>query len=289
MAFFLKSALTLSLPPFAATLLILLLALTASKRGLLTLSRFLTALAIVSGYSVGHRIATGSLELFPKSVEGWLPLLAFLVSLLSLFENLPKVSALLRLLPRLILGLIAIAVLLIPLAALSVAAKIVWAVVLGLGFAVVWTGLDELSERQTDALLPLLLSLIAATNSAALFISHSAQLSQLSGVLASAVGAIFVFCLWQRHWSMAKGASGVFVLLLFGINTCCMFYADLPLLSLVFFLLAPLSGWVRILLLTSKLPRWSQLTLQVAVSLLLAFVGVGIAIYKNGLPMGGYY
>ncbi len=289
MVFFLKSALILSLPPFVATSLILLFALIALKRGLLTLSRFLTALAIAFGYAVGHRIATGSLEFIPKSVEGWLPLLAFLASLLSPLENLPKLFAPFRLSFRLAFGIFAVTILLMPSAVLSLSAKITWAIVFGLAFAFIWTGLDELSERQPDAVLPFSLSLIAALNSTALFISHSAQLSQLSGVGASVAGAIFVLCFWQRQWSMVKSASGVFVLLLFGINVSGMFYADLPLMSAIFFWLAPLSGWVFILPFSENFPFRSQVALRVATSLLLAFVGVIVAILKNGLPTSGYY
>ncbi len=289
MAFLIKSALLLSLLPFVATFLISLFATLASKRGFVNLSKFLTALAIAVGYAIGHKIATGSLEFIPKSVENWLPILALVASMLGLFENLPKIVSPVRLFLRLILGLIAIAVLLMPLAFLSAPAKLGWVIALGILLATLWTGLDELSEKRTDAVLPLSLSLIAAVNSAALFISHSAKLSQLSGVLASVVGAIFIFCLWQKGWSMAKGASGVFVSLLFGINVISMFYANLPLLSAIFLWLAPLSGWIRISPFNQKLHLWLQVALQIAVSLLLAFIGVGIAVFTHGLPSGGYY
>lgn len=88
---------------------------------------------------------------------------------------------------------------------------------------------------------------------------------------------------------MVKSASGVFVLLLFGINVSGMFYADLPLMSAIFFWLAPLSGWVFILPFSENFPFRSQVALRVATSLLLAFVGVIVAILKNGLPTSGYY
>lgn len=287
MAFFIKSALTLTLPPFIVATLILLVALVASKRSLQNLSRFLTALAIAVGYTIGHGIATGSLSLIPKSVEDWLPLLAFAALTLSLLENLPKIPAPIRLSLRLISSVAAISVLLMPLAALSLPSKLGWAFVLGLMLAVFWTGLDELSEKQKEAVLPFSLSVVAAINSAALFVSHSAKLSQLSGVLAAVLGTMFLFCLWQRQWSMAKGASGVFSLLFFGINVSGMFYADLPLLSAIFLWLAPLSGWILKLPFSKNLPNWSQIVLQISISLLLVAFGVGIAVRLHGLPTFG--
>ncbi|MCS7191459.1 MAG: hypothetical protein NZ937_00535 [Armatimonadetes bacterium] len=288
MIFFVKSAMALSLPPFIATVLLLLASLFASKRRLQILSRFLTASAVAFGYATGHRIATGSLLLIPRSVEDWLPLLAFAALMLSLFENLPKISAPIRLFLRLVLSVASILALLIPLANLSLPSKLGWAFGLGLMLAILWTGLDELSEKQTEALLPLSLSVVTAINSTALLISHSAKLSQLSGVLTAVLGTFFLFCLWQRQWSIAKGASGVFTSLLFGINVSGIFYADLPLLSAILIWLATLSGWVRSLPFSRNLTNWLQIALQILISLSLAAFSVGIAVYKNGLPTGGY-
>lgn len=288
MTFFIKSALTLTLPPFIATILVLFIALSASKRSSQNLSRFLTALAIAVGYIFGHRIATGSFPLIPKSVEDWFPLLALATLMFSLLENLPKISAPIRLSLRLVLSVPAISVLLVPLATLSLPSKLAWAFGLGLMLAILWTGLDELSDKQNEAILPLSLSMAATMNSAALFISHSAKLSQLSGVFTAVLGSMFLFWLWQREWSMAKGASGVFTLLFFGINVSSMFYADLPLFSAILLWLAPLSGWIRSLPFVRNLSNWLQFALHIATCLLLSAFGVGIAIYTHGLPVGIY-
>lgn len=288
MAFFLKSALTLSLPPFIVTFAILLASLFASKRELITLSRFLTALAIALGYAVGHRIATGSFALVPKSVEDWLPLMALFVAFVSLVENLPKLTFPLRSLLRLVFSVAAIAILLLPLAVLGFSAKLGWALALGFLLTLVWTGLDELAERKHEAVLPLALSLVTVVSSASLFISHSAQLSQLAGVLSAVLGSLFIFNLWQRQWSMAKGASGVVALILFSINVNGIFYANLPLLSAIFLWLAALSGLLRLLPFSAKLNIWLQFALQLTITLLLSVIGFGIAVYTHGLPTGGY-
>lgn len=288
MAFFVKSAIALGLPPFVLALLVSAASFYALKRNWQGLGNFLSALAVAIGYSVGHRVATGSLPLVPRSVEDWLPLLAFVASLLSVLENSPKVNEPIRFSLRSVFCLLAASVLLLPSASLSLPVKFGWALGLGVTFGVVWTGFAQLANRGGDATLPFSLSLVATINSAALLISHSAALSQLSGVLAAVAAAVFISCLFGKQKAMLSGAGGVLVSLLFGANVSGMFYADLPVPSAIFLWLAPLAGWVRFLPFLQNLPRWSQVASQLAAVVLLSTLGLGIAIYKHGLPTGGY-
>jgi len=286
--FFIKSALVIGLPPAVSSLLILLVASLASKRGQLWLSRLLTGLAVAVGYSIGHRIATGTLTLVPHSSEQWLPLLGLAVGVLSAIENFPKLPKWLGLIWKYLLGFAGISALLLPSTVLTTTAKVAWIFALSIAATLVWSGLDAFAEREASPLLPFSWSLVAAMGSAALFIAHSAVLSQLSGVLAATLGGTFVFVALQRKWSLAKGAAGVFAILLFGIGVNGIFYADLPLFSAILIWLSPLASWVRTLIETKGLPAWAQVISQLSTTFILAACGVGFAVYKLGLPQGGY-
>jgi hypothetical protein len=81
---------------------------------------------------------------------------------------------------------------------------------------------------------------------------------------------------------------GVVTVLLFGAGINGAFYADLPIPSALFLWLAPLTGWLRE---HSSVQSWhpiAQIALQLAATVLLAAVGLGIAIRQIGLPTGGY-
>lgn len=288
MAFFLKSALTLGLPPALVTFVGLLLAWLMARQERWSLSRWLTGFAIAVGYAVGHRLATGALPLLPSSAEHWLPLLAIMAAFLGILESLPKIPRFWRWLWRLLFGIAAIAMLLLPLPSLSPMGKAMWSIGLGILMAGIWTGLSGLAGRLTDASLPFAFAITAAINSAALFIAHTAAVSQLSGVLAATMGAAFVFVLWQRRWSLAGGVTGVMVTLLFGTGVNGAFYADLPIASAFFLWLAPLTGWLRQ---HRSLQAWhpiASIALQLVATILLAVIGLGIAIWRLGGPTGGY-
>jgi len=288
MAFFLKSALTLGLPPALVTFVGLLLAWLMARQERWFLSRWLTGFAIAVGYATGHRLATGTLPLLPSSAEHWLPLSAMMAAFLGILESLPSIPRFWRWLWRLLFGIAAVTVLLLPLPSLPPTGKAIWSVGLGVLMAAVWTGVNGLAGRVTDAALPIALAITAAINSAALLIAHTATVSQLSGVLAAAMGSTCAFVLWQRRWSLAGGATGVMVTLLFGTGVNGAFYADLPIASALFLWLAPLTGWLRE---HPFLQAWhpiASIALQLVATTLLAAIGLSIAIWQLGGPTGGY-
>lgn len=288
MAFFLKSALTLGLLPALVTFVGLLLAWGAARQERGFVSRCLTGFAIAFGYAVGHRIATGALLFLPSSSEHWLPPLALVAALLGTFESLPNIPRFWCWLWRLLFGIATVAALLWPLPSLSPIGKAMWSVSLGILMTVVWTGLNGLAGRIADASFPLALAITAAISSATLLIAHTATVSQLLGVLAATMGAAFVFVLWHRHWSLAGGATGVIVALLFGAGINGAFYADLPLASAFFLWLAPLMGWLRG---HRSIQGWHpivSIALQLVATTLFAAIGLGIAIWQLGGPTGGY-
>lgn len=288
MTFFLKSALTLSLPSAVVVLAGLAFALLAEKRGRQVLSRWLTGVALTVGYAVGHRIVTGTLSLVPHSAEDWLPLLALLAAIFSALDNLPNLPSVFKPMWRLLVSIGAIAVLLFPSAFLTTGAKIMWTIGLGIALTLLWLTMEALAERQTGALLPLAWSVVATASSVALFIAHTAAISQLSGVLAAITGAAFVFGLWQRQWSWAKGAVGVVAVLLLGVTVNGAFYAELPIASAVFLWLAAISGWTGSALDNQRLPAWGRVAVQLVITVVFASIAVGITVHKLGLPTGGY-
>ena len=288
MAFFVKSALTLGLPPAILTIAFLSLALWASKRGKEELSRWVTGAAIAFGYTLGHRIATGSLSLIPHSSEQWLPLLALISLLLSLIDIVPRIPVWAKLTWRTLLGFVVSGVLLFPATFLSPQAKVTWVLGLGILLAAVCFCLDVLAEKETKAWLPFTWSLVAGFGSVSFLIAHSAIVSQLSGVLASVLSVTFLFVAWRRNWSLAKGATSVFVALLFGLGINSAFYADLPITSAILLWLAPLAGWIQFAPFSGRLPKWAQTFVSVFAVLLMAALGIGFTVYKLGLPQGGY-
>ncbi|GBC97930.1 hypothetical protein HRbin17_00425 [bacterium HR17] len=288
MTFLLKSALTLSLPPAATAITILAIASLATKPKQWAFRSWLTGIALATGYAVGHRIVTGTLPLVPHSVEGWLPLSALLVAMLSALDHLPTLPTVLKTMWRLPVSVGAVAVLLLPAASLTIGAKIAWAIGLGMALTALWLAMDALAERQTGVLLPISWSTVATAGSAALFIAHTAAISQLAGVLAAVTGAAFAFGLWQRQWSWAKGAVSVVAVLLFGVTVNGVFYAELPLASATFLWLAAVAGWVRFAPISQRLPAWAQVAGQLSATIVGAGVAVGIAVLKIGLPTGGY-
>lgn len=288
MTFFAKSALALSLPSAFAALCVLAAAVGAARKGWQGLSRWLTGLAVAVGYAVGHRIVTGALSIVPHSAEEWLPLLALGAAVLSALDALPRASMGVQGAWRCVFGVAGVATLLVPSAILTPGAKMAWSVGLGAGLAACWIALDALGARQPGAVLPLAWALVATAGSAALFIAHTAAVSQLAGVLAAVTGTAFAFGLWQRQWSWAGGAAGAVTTLLFGVGVSGVFYAELPVAAAVALWLAAIAGWVRFVPACQRLPVWTQIAVQLGATAVLAGIAVGITVHKVGLPTGGY-
>ncbi len=252
------------------------------------LSHWLTGIVLTVGYVIGHWVATGTLPLVPHSAEEWLPLLALLAAIFSALDNLPTSPSVARTVWRLLVSIGAVAALLFPSAFLTIVAKIVWTIGLGIALTVLWLAMDALAERQTGALLPFVWSTVAAASSVALFVAHTAAISQLAGVLAAVTGTAFLFGLWQRQWSWAKGAVGVVAMLLFSITVNGTFYAELPFASTIFLWLAAISGWASSVLNGQRLPAWGQVAMQLVITVVFAGIAVGITVHKLGLPTSGY-
>jgi len=288
MEFFVKSAITIGLPPAVLTFALLSLALWISRKGKHEISRWVTGLAIVFGYALGHRIATGSLTLIPHSSEQWLPLLALISLLLSLIDIVPRIPVWAKLTWRTLWGFVVLGVLLFPATFLSASAKVAWVLGLGILLAAVCFCLDVLAEKETKTWLPFTWSLVAVAGSVSFIIAHSAIVSQLSGVLASVLGATFLFVAWQKDWSLSKSATVVFVVLLFGLGANGAFYADLPIVSAILLWLAPLAFWIRFAHFIRQFPNWAQTFISICTVLLIAVLSVGFAIQKLGFPSGGY-
>ena len=287
MEFFVKSALTIGLPPAILTFALLSLALWISRKGKGEISRWVAGLAFVFGYALGHRIVTGSLPLVPHSSEQWLPSLAFISLLLSPIDEF-KTSVWAKVAWRILLGIGVVGALLLPATFLPLPAKAAWILTLGIFLAVVCFCLDALAEREPKAWLPFTLSAVSAMSSISFLIAHSAIISQLAGVLTSVLGAAFLFVAWQRNWSLAKGATAVFVVLIFGLGINSAFYADLPVASAILLWLAPLVGWIKFAPLVMRLPNWVQTLVSICAVLLVAALGIGFTVYKLGLPESGY-
>lgn len=153
-----------------------------------------------------------------------------------------------------------------------------WLAGLTAATVITWASLEKLSERRSGMTLPLALWLTCALGAGSLALAGSTFLGQLAGALAAVFGVAAVIAFWVPGFSLSSGAVTAFVLLFSGLLWQGLFFAELPLASGPFLLLAPLAAWVGELPPLAHRPHWKATALPLAAVALTAAIGLAIAV-----------
>jgi hypothetical protein len=144
-----------------------------------------------------------------------------------------------------------------------------------LALLALWSGADALAERRKGATLPLVLWLAVTGASLALLASRFAINSQLCGVVASMLGAAVVAAWLRPELSLARGPIAVPAMLLGALCLGGVYLHELPPLSGLLLVLAPLAAWLGELGPLARLPARRALIVRLA----LVLIPVAIAYY----------
>src|SRR4051812_36513525 len=231
------------------------------------------ALGLGLGYTAGHVVAAGLPALPPANTTQWLFVFGIAAALIAVIVELVRPSRVVQFV--------------IWTAAFAVAARrlleprfqyawhgwqawLAFAVILSVALLFAWC-VGPARELQLE--LPLAGAILSAATSAALMLSGSLLLGQLAFALAAATATSFLFGF--RGLSFRQGFAPVFFLLLASLWLSGYFYAELPALSVVFFVVAMLVMFVW--------PRpvapqeWKALTFRAALLAVPAAIAVVVA------------
>ena len=190
----------------------------------LPLQALVPAIAVAGGFVAAYFAAFhAQWSAAPKTAMDWLPYIAvFGVAGALASENAPHAVA--RLLSRMALSLVAVALVVWPaLASLGASKAMVLAAVSAMLIGVTWTLLAQAGEsRPTPA--PLL-AVVAGGTGLTLMLDSSAALGQSGGALASALAACVLFNLPRARAAFSAAATGTAVLLLGVLLTNAYLYA----------------------------------------------------------------
>jgi len=199
------------------------------------------AAAVVLGYFAGHVLLASWPPIPPAKAVDWLPYLALIAGGAGLAQRYWGHRWYAAWPVRLLIACLFAGVLLRSYLQYNWGRVegLLWIGGLGIAIAVLWNTLERLSAKRTGASLPLSLCLFCAASSAAFFLSGSALLGQLSGVLAAVFGAAVVLAWWAPGLSLASGTLAVFVPVYSGLLIQAYFYSELPFWSAILLYLAP--------------------------------------------------
>ncbi len=241
------------------------------------------ALAMVSGYTVGHGLIVGWSFFAPLEKRDWLPCLGAMVVALVVAERAPTLR---HVWVRRSLRVVASAV-------------AIWLVVgtpSGPAFTVMvvaisglWIAVESLARRRPGAgpALTSLVALVAA--SAVLVLSGSASFGQLTGALA-ACAAMLALMAWRRpELAFLHGASGMIVVLpaVLWLNLHRTSYIEVSVASALLVGAAVLSGWVAELDAIRRRGPWARASVYVLAALIPAVLAVLVA-WSVSEPPGDY-
>ena len=123
-----------------------------------------------------------------------------------------------------------------------------WLAALGAALLALWVGLEPLARRPGGPGVPLAWLVTAAGGSVALFLTRSALLGQLGGVLAASIGTLTVAS-WLRPQRSLSGAVPVVAVLLASLWSVGLLYSEMPASCALLLAIAPLTAWI------TRLPR----------------------------------
>jgi hypothetical protein len=237
-------------------------------------------IAIGLGYVLCHAGTIGFPPFPAVEATQWLIYIAFVAIGLGLLESRLGERASVRWGIRLLISAV------IPFLLLQAVFKYRWGIVegilgsVGLSAAILafWTQLDALAERQIGGFPLLVLLSLTAGGSVVLVLSGSALLGQLSGGLASTLGAGLIMAWWQPKLTLTRGAITVSAALLCGLWLNGYFYAEVPPESALLLYIAPSVAWIRWFGPVQRLGRWGPPIVSVAAVLVLVGLAVGFAL-----------
>lgn len=279
-----KTGLALTLPSFLIALVGLTCANFLGRKGKRKLSEWLTGFAVAIAYVAGHRVATGAFPFDFSSPEHLVPLLGLIASFYSIVAHWMRKRFWLSFTIRTVIGTAVAVAFVYQLQTVPILGKALRCIAFGVSFAVVWSVLEALSEVQHPSLFSVNLLICAAFTSAAVFVAHTAVVSQMVAVFASVCAAPLAFYLWMGDAKFSGGMVAVSTVLIFGFIINGLFYADLPALSALLLLFSPTAGWVQNLPPLRNASPFARNALTAIVILLVAALGLGISILQLGLP-----
>lgn len=222
LSFFLPLILQSAVIPFGIALAVLA-ALRAAR-----LHSVAPAFAIAAGFlSTYFSALHAQWSPLPKVALDWMPWIVVTGVAGALAVEQMKLAGT-RVLVRIALSTLIAAMVVWPaIAALGALKAAIVIVAAGLVLSIVWSGLARVADRGTAP--PLLLAVVAGGAGIALMLDSSQSIGQLSGALASVLGALVVFNLLRERVVFSPAAAGVSVLLLGTLLLNAHVYAGFPL------------------------------------------------------------
>lgn len=284
MSFLFKTGLALTLPSFLIALVGLTCANFLGRKGERKLSEWLAGFAVAIAYVAGHRVATGAFPFDFSAPEHLIPLLGLIASFYPTVSHRMSKRFWLGFAIRTVIGTAVAAAFIHQLQTVPIFGKTLRCIAFGVSFAVVWSILEALSEVQHPSFFSVNLLICATFTSAAVFVAHTAVVSQMVAVFASVCAASLGFHLLVRDAKFSGGMVAVSTVLIFGFIINGLFYADLPALSAFLLLFSPTAGWVQTLPPLRKASPFVRNALTSIAIFLVAAFGLGISILQLGLP-----
>lgn len=234
-----------------------------------------SAFALGIAYFIGHWLVAGLPSFPPIEVTDWLCYFALVGIILGMLEFADRPPRWHTAIVRIFFVIVATWLVLQPLrgGVWSGWTGINWTLVLAALWLAVWNALIPLSKRVQEMSLPLALCLIASGTAGTILYSKSALIGQLSGVVASVMGACVALSLWNRSFHLTAGGATLVAILLPMLGIMAFAYAEMPMLRLLLLMTAIFSLWIP------ELPpfrRWSPRQ-KAVLRVLLPAVIVGIA------------
>jgi hypothetical protein len=148
----------------------------------------------------------------------------------------------------------------------------------------VWANLEPLAAARSTALAIPSLMVVAASTTAALFLSGSIVLGQIGAGLMAALAAVWVLSPWLSDRPFARGAIPVLVTTTTALLVTGHIYASLPFSAALLLGGASLASWAGCVGLARRLAAWQAASLGAAASLLIVTFALGLVIAAAFVP-----
>lgn len=272
-AMFLKSV---ALPAAVAAIAFVLCRWATRRMGSERRDGVAVSIALALGYVAGH-LAIAWPAFPPLEVTDRLVWLAAVAVAGGLFASVTAPRAWPRWLPRLVLPALVIAAILGPIFhdTSQTWNGALWMLGLGVALVVSWVNLDALSSRLPTTALGLPLAMIAFGAAAALTLSGSIVLGQLSAALAASVAAVTVL---DRRATSLPDSAAVYSSILGALLLNGFVYSELPTAPSLLLSAAPLALWVTRIGPIQRRRTWLVTLVALAVALVPVVVAVALSV-----------
>jgi hypothetical protein len=201
--------------------------------------------ALAVGFLVGYVALLGMPPLKPENALDWLPVVAIIAPIPSLFQRLwgekiytfIPVAGITSILTVWIQSLNRIRYLWQP------SEAFMWITGLGIGISLLAWNIERLSDRRKGASMPASIFVYAVMCSVVLFFSGSDLLGQLMGAVASVLGTAVILSWWSPQFTLSRGGWTVFSILFYGLILQGYWDFEMPLTSTLLVIISPLCLW----------------------------------------------